>query len=182
MGSPLLCQSRRHLPSSQPRSQFFRLHYSPPLFCLLSCRIVPRRLILKRQFGTVSGLLGAPSGYNDPPSHPSESPMPRLVLPFALLAMTLASQLTAADPPELKVGIIGLDTSHAIAFTKDLNDPKVAEDLYADTPVRPQGHSATRPATGFTTRVSTSGTSRCSRTSASTALGRSSCVRRSSTS
>lgn len=46
----------------------------------------------------------------------------------ALLAMTLASQLTAADPPELKVGIIGLDTSHAIAFTKELN----AKDAMAD--------------------------------------------------
>ena len=43
--------------------------------------------------------------------------------------MSLATQLTAADPPELKVGIIGLDTSHAIAFTKDLNDPKAADDL-----------------------------------------------------
>ena len=55
--------------------------------------------------------------------------MPRLSLLSAILAMTLAAQLTAADPPELKVGIIGLDTSHAIAFTKDLNDPQVAEDL-----------------------------------------------------
>lgn len=55
--------------------------------------------------------------------------MSRLSLFSALLAMTLASQLTAADPPELKVGIIGLDTSHATAFTKDLNDPKVADDL-----------------------------------------------------
>ena len=51
------------------------------------------------------------------------------LLLITILAMSLASQLAAADPPELKVGIIGLDTSHAIAFTKDLNDPKVAEDL-----------------------------------------------------
>jgi predicted dehydrogenase len=46
--------------------------------------------------------------------------MSRLSLLSALLAMTLASTLTAADP-ELKVGIIGLDTSHAVAFTKELN-------------------------------------------------------------
>ncbi|MFH5832847.1 Gfo/Idh/MocA family protein [Halalkalibaculum sp. DA384] len=30
---------------------------------------------------------------------------------------------------EMKVGIIGLDTSHSIAFTKALNDPNVAPDL-----------------------------------------------------
>jgi hypothetical protein len=43
-----------------------------------------------------------------------------------LLSSTIA---VAADRPELKVGIIGLDTSHAIAFTKILNDPKVSEEL-----------------------------------------------------
>lgn len=41
--------------------------------------------------------------------------------------------LNQADAPaaakSLRVGIIGLDTSHAIAFTQMLNDPKVAEDL-----------------------------------------------------
>ena len=51
------------------------------------------------------------------------------LLSLTLFAMSLASQLIAADPPELKVGIIGLDTSHATAFTKELNDPKVADDL-----------------------------------------------------
>jgi hypothetical protein len=35
----------------------------------------------------------------------------------------------AEDPPELKVGIIGLDTSHATAFTKVLNDPAAAPDV-----------------------------------------------------
>lgn len=51
------------------------------------------------------------------------------LLSLTIVAMPFASQLVAADPPELKVGIIGLDTSHAIAFTKDLNDPNVKEDL-----------------------------------------------------
>ncbi|MFN0021109.1 MAG: Gfo/Idh/MocA family protein [Pirellulaceae bacterium] len=55
--------------------------------------------------------------------------MSRLFLLCALLVMTPATELAAADPPELKVGIIGLDTSHAIAFTKDLNDPNAAADL-----------------------------------------------------
>jgi hypothetical protein len=55
--------------------------------------------------------------------------MSRLTLLSALFAMTLASQLSAADPPEIKVGIIGLDTSHAVAFTKDLNDPKAMADV-----------------------------------------------------
>ena len=45
-----------------------------------------------------------------------------IVLAFAVAAL-------AADPPEIKVGIIGLDTSHAIAFTKELNNPKAAEDV-----------------------------------------------------
>jgi len=55
--------------------------------------------------------------------------MPRLPFPLALLAMTLSLPLTAADPPEIKVGIIGLDTSHAIAFTKELNAEKPMDDV-----------------------------------------------------
>ncbi len=55
--------------------------------------------------------------------------MSRFFLLTALLAMTLASPLTAADPPELKVGIIGLDTSHAIAFTKELNAKDAKDDV-----------------------------------------------------
>jgi hypothetical protein len=43
----------------------------------------------------------------------------------ALLTMLTMSSAIAQDqkPAELKVGIIGLDTSHAVAFTKLLNDP-----------------------------------------------------------
>jgi predicted dehydrogenase len=55
--------------------------------------------------------------------------MSRLSLLSALLAMTLASNLTAADPPEIKVGIIGLDTSHAVAFTKELNAESPMADI-----------------------------------------------------
>ncbi len=55
--------------------------------------------------------------------------MSRLSLLSALLAMTLASQLTAADPPEIKIGIIGLDTSHAVAFTKELNAKDAKDDV-----------------------------------------------------
>ena len=51
----------------------------------------------------------------------SEPLMSRFSLLSALFAMTLVSPLAAADPSEIKVGIIGLDTSHAIAFTKELN-------------------------------------------------------------
>jgi hypothetical protein len=45
----------------------------------------------------------------------------------AAIIVPLAAQ--AADPPELKVGMIGLDTSHCIAFTKELNNPQAAADL-----------------------------------------------------
>jgi hypothetical protein len=47
---------------------------------------------------------------------------------LALVAMSLSLPSLAADPP-LKVGIIGLDTSHVLAFTKELNDPKAPPEL-----------------------------------------------------
>lgn len=49
----------------------------------------------------------------------------------ALVILAAMSHLNspAADPPSFKVGIIGLDTSHAVAFAKDLNDPAAAPDL-----------------------------------------------------
>lgn len=62
----------------------------------------------------------------EPPALPE--PADRVVattLAFAGLTQAQA----AADVKPLRVGIIGLDTSHAIAFTQMLNDPKVAEDL-----------------------------------------------------
>jgi predicted dehydrogenase len=48
----------------------------------------------------------------------------------AILAATCAATAASAEPPaELKVGIIGLDTSHVEAFTKVLNDPKAKPEL-----------------------------------------------------
>jgi hypothetical protein len=51
--------------------------------------------------------------------------MTRLVVVIATL--TVITSARAADP--IKVGIIGLDTSHVTAFTKDLNDPSAKPDL-----------------------------------------------------
>jgi predicted dehydrogenase len=44
------------------------------------------------------------------------------------LMIAICGWAEAADP-ELKVGIIGLDTSHVIAFTRVLNDPQAAADV-----------------------------------------------------
>jgi hypothetical protein len=46
-----------------------------------------------------------------------------------LLLATLTTAAQAAEPPELKVGMIGLDTSHCIEFTKVLNNPQAADDI-----------------------------------------------------
>lgn len=46
---------------------------------------------------------------------------------FLLLTQGFVSRVDAADA--FRVGIIGLDTSHAIAFAKILNDPQAAEDV-----------------------------------------------------
>jgi hypothetical protein len=55
----------------------------------------------------------------------------RLHLTAALFALGLALPIFAEEkaPPTLKVGIIGLDTSHAIAFTKELNNPQAGPEL-----------------------------------------------------
>jgi hypothetical protein len=55
--------------------------------------------------------------------------MPTRPFLAALLLTMVASLAPAADPPEIKVGIIGLDTSHAVAFTKELNNPEAKEDV-----------------------------------------------------
>lgn len=47
---------------------------------------------------------------------------------LAVAAMLSITSPTSADEP-LKVGIIGLDTSHVTAFTKVMNDPKAEGDL-----------------------------------------------------
>jgi hypothetical protein len=51
-----------------------------------------------------------------------------LVLVGVGVVVGASSAALAADPP-LKVGIIGLDTSHAIAFTKELNQPNPPPEL-----------------------------------------------------
>ncbi|MDX1947171.1 MAG: Gfo/Idh/MocA family oxidoreductase [Pirellulaceae bacterium] len=52
-----------------------------------------------------------------------------LLLAAAMLLGVAVLPALAADPPQIKVGIIGLDTSHAIAFTKELNAENPREDL-----------------------------------------------------
>lgn len=53
--------------------------------------------------------------------------MPRLA--FLLLAALLPLTVMAQDQTQLRIGMIGLDTSHCIAFTKELNNPQAKEDL-----------------------------------------------------
>ena len=55
-----------------------------------------------------------------------------LAIAMMLLAVSPASIASAAEP--LKAGIIGLDTSHVVAFSKVLNDPN-AEGVLADVTV-----------------------------------------------
>ncbi len=43
--------------------------------------------------------------------------------------VTIAAEEPAREPKVLRIGVIGLDTSHAPAFAKLLNDPKAAEDI-----------------------------------------------------
>jgi len=45
------------------------------------------------------------------------------------LAFADGNQAATATAKPLRVGIIGLDTSHAVAFTQILNDPKATEDV-----------------------------------------------------
>src|SRR5687767_10919589 len=54
--------------------------------------------------------------------------MKSLLAISALLAMSIANSAFTAEP-QLKIGIIGLDTSHVTAFTKALNDPQATADL-----------------------------------------------------
>src|SRR5438132_87654 len=51
-----------------------------------------------------------------------------LQLILATIFMSLSSIGQAAEP-QLKIGIIGLDTSHVLAFTKDLNNPAAPPEL-----------------------------------------------------
>src|SRR5687768_10953594 len=46
-----------------------------------------------------------------------------------MLALMAATPLVAQETKQLKVGIIGLDTSHVMAFTKEFNNPEAKEDI-----------------------------------------------------
>ena len=52
----------------------------------------------------------------------------RLCILLSLMCVLATPAFVAADEP-IKIGIIGLDTSHALAFTKLLNDPDVRPEL-----------------------------------------------------
>src|SRR6478735_10997240 len=58
-------------------------------------------------------------------AHPTKSPMKHIFTLALLMSVTLSA--VAQEP--LKIGIIGLDTSHSIAFTKDLNSDKAPPEL-----------------------------------------------------
>ena len=53
--------------------------------------------------------------------------MPVRALIAAVIVVTVAVPTPAAEP--IKIGIIGLDTSHAPAFAKEFNDPRAKPDL-----------------------------------------------------
>ena len=53
----------------------------------------------------------------------------RLAALLSLLLLTVQLTPASAQQVELRCGIIGLDTSHAIAFTRLLNDPQAAPEL-----------------------------------------------------
>jgi hypothetical protein len=61
---------------------------------------------------------------------PAMSRLPLFLMLLSLCGATcMTSHATAAEPELIKVGIIGLDTSHAPAFTKLLNNPEATGDL-----------------------------------------------------
>jgi len=53
-----------------------------------------------------------------------QAPTYVLLLAFFICAPCLAGQTDATQLPALRVGVIGLDTSHSIAFTEVLHDPQ----------------------------------------------------------
>lgn len=57
--------------------------------------------------------------------NPLQSHRFRFLLPLAVLVLTSSASL--ADEPEVKIGMIGLDTSHAPAFTKLINNAQAGE-------------------------------------------------------
>ncbi len=54
-----------------------------------------------------------------------------LITLTVILTLCLSAMHADAAKPPLKVGIIGLDTSHVIAFTQAMNDPKATDEMAA---------------------------------------------------
>lgn len=63
----------------------------------------------------------------EPPALPDPSVRVAPTTPLFLVAANQAEAQAPAKP--LRAGIIGLDTSHAVAFTQILNDPKATDDI-----------------------------------------------------
>jgi hypothetical protein len=57
------------------------------------------------------------------------SPLRFAAIVFGLIVLPATSRSEDAPPKSIRVGIIGLDTSHSIAFTKVLNDSNPAPDV-----------------------------------------------------
>jgi hypothetical protein len=60
---------------------------------------------------------------------PTAPELPSDALGFSLAFQIESPKPTQPSPRELRVGIIGLDTSHSVAFTQILNDPQAKEDV-----------------------------------------------------
>jgi predicted dehydrogenase len=69
----------------------------------------------------------APSEVPDPNPRPAAPELPHESVGFALGFQGAGAP--ANPPKELRVGIIGLDTSHSVAFTQILNDPQAKDDV-----------------------------------------------------
>lgn len=57
------------------------------------------------------------------------SPSATFWIALGFVFVSMASVSRSQETKQLKLGIIGLDTSHVIAFTKEFNSPTVKEDL-----------------------------------------------------
>ena len=68
----------------------------------------------------------APTETEDRPTAPD---LPSDSLGFAVRFQTESTTQAQPSTKELRVGIIGLDTSHSVAFTQILNDPQAKEDV-----------------------------------------------------
>ncbi len=67
--------------------------------------------------------------YNTPRSHGHRRPTHRLGAAGLVLGWMMGLSISLGADEPMRVGIIGLDTSHALAFTKIMNDPNAGEDV-----------------------------------------------------